>query len=41
MGPKIQAAINFITQGGKKVIISSIDNAVDALDGKNGTVISE
>jgi carbamate kinase len=40
MGPKIQAAINFIKQGGKKVIITSIDKAVDALNGKNGTVIS-
>jgi carbamate kinase len=40
MGPKIQAAINFIKQGGKKVIITSIDKAVDALEGKSGTVIS-
>jgi carbamate kinase len=40
MGPKIQAAINFIKQGGKKVIITSIDKAVEALNGKNGTVIS-
>ena len=40
MGPKIQAAINFLEFGGKKVIITSIDKAVDALEGKNGTVIS-
>lgn len=41
MGPKIQAAINFLEFGGKKVIITSIDRAVDALEGKNGTVISK
>lgn len=40
MGPKIQAAINFLENGGKKVIITSIDKAVDALNGKSGTVIS-
>ena len=40
MGPKIQSAINFIEYGGRKVIITSIDKAVDALEGKNGTVIS-
>ena len=40
MGPKIQSAINFLESGGKKVIITSIDKAVDALEGKNGTVIS-
>jgi len=40
MGPKIQSAINFLESGGKKVIITSIDKAADALEGKNGTVIS-
>jgi len=40
MRPKIQSAINFLEQGGKKVIITSIDKAVNALKGKNGTVIS-
>ncbi len=39
MGPKIQAAINFIRDGGKRVIISSIDNAVDALLNNSGTEI--
>jgi carbamate kinase len=39
MGPKIQAAINFLKQGGKKVIITSIDKAIDALEGKNGTAV--
>ena len=40
MGPKIQAALYFLKQGGKKVIITSINKAIDALEGKNGTVIS-
>lgn len=40
MGPKIQAAINFLEYGGNKVIITSIEKAIDALAGKNGTVIT-
>ena len=40
MGPKIQAAINFLEQGGEKVIITSIDNAVDALMNNTGTIIT-
>jgi carbamate kinase len=40
MGPKIQAAINFLQQGGEKVIITSIQNAVDALVNDSGTVIT-
>ncbi len=39
MGPKIQAAINFIKGGGESVIITSIENAVSALEGNTGTVI--
>ncbi len=39
MGPKIQAAINFLEQGGKKVIITSIDNAIDAIVNNSGTVV--
>lgn len=39
MGPKVEAAINFIKNGGKEVLITSIENVTDALDGKNGTVI--
>lgn len=40
MGPKIRAAIDFLEKGGRKVIITSIEKAVDALRGKNGTVIT-
>ena len=41
MGPKIEAAINFITEGGEKVLITSIENAVDAIINNSGTVITE
>ena len=39
MGPKIQAAINFIEQGGQEVIITSIEKSVQALEGDEGTKI--
>jgi carbamate kinase len=39
MGPKIQAAMNFIREGGQRVIISSIDNAVEAVLNHAGTEI--
>jgi carbamate kinase len=40
MGPKIEAACDFIRRGGTKVIITSMENAVAAIDGKAGTVIT-
>ncbi|MBI2105849.1 carbamate kinase [Candidatus Woesearchaeota archaeon] len=39
MGPKIQAAINFLEDKGKKVIITSSENLQKALEGKKGTII--
>ncbi|MEW5925203.1 MAG: carbamate kinase, partial [Candidatus Zixiibacteriota bacterium] len=39
MGPKLEAAIQFIRGGGKQVIITSIENAGRALDGDVGTRI--
>jgi carbamate kinase len=39
MGPKIQAAINFLDQGGEKVIITSIENAAKAVSNNSGTTI--
>lgn len=41
MGPKILAAIRFLEWGGKKVIISDVDHAWEALQGKTGTHITE
>ena len=40
MGPKIEAAIDYLERGGETVLIASIENIADALDGKNGTVIT-
>ncbi len=37
MEPKILAALRFIKKGGKTAIISSLDKALPALDGKAGT----
>ncbi len=39
MGPKILAAIHFIEGGGKEVLITSIENVIEAMEGKNGTRI--
>ncbi len=39
MGPKIEASIEFLRHGGKRVIIASPDQLADALQGKAGTVI--
>ena len=39
MGPKIEAACDFIRRGGRKVIITSLENATEALHGNAGTLI--
>jgi carbamate kinase len=39
MGPKIKSSIEFLESGGELAIITTIDNAVDALYGKAGTRI--
>jgi len=39
MGPKIEAAVNFIRGGGEKVIISSLDKVMEAMNGEAGTWI--
>lgn len=40
MGPKIEAAINFLENGGQRAIIASLDQAQQALEGKAGTQIT-
>jgi carbamate kinase len=40
MGPKIEAACDFIRRGGAKVIITTMGNALAAIDGRAGTVIT-
>ena len=39
MGPKMDAAMRFVRWGGKAAIITCLDNALDALEGKTGTRI--
>jgi carbamate kinase len=39
MGPKIEAAINFLESGGEKVIITSIEKGYEAVRGRAGTRI--
>jgi carbamate kinase len=40
MGPKVEAALGFVERGGDHAIITSLDKAVDALEGKTGTHIT-
>jgi len=40
MGPKIEAACDFIRRGGAKVIITSLEKAQEAIAGHAGTVIT-
>lgn len=39
MGPKVMACIRFLEWGGKKAIITSLDKAIEALEGRTGTHI--
>jgi carbamate kinase len=39
MGPKIEAAIQFVTRGGKQVLITDVEHLRDALAGREGTLI--
>jgi len=41
MEPKVRAAIRFIEAGGEKAIITSLDKAMEALEGKAGTTITK
>jgi carbamate kinase len=40
MGPKVKACVRFLEWGGKKAIITSLDKAVEALEGRTGTIIT-
>jgi carbamate kinase len=39
MGPKVKACIRFLEWGGDKAVITSLDKALDGLEGKTGTSI--
>ncbi|KRT71480.1 MAG: carbamate kinase, carbamate kinase, partial [Candidatus Rokubacteria bacterium CSP1-6] len=40
MGPKIEAALDFLAGGGEEALITSIEGFTDALQGKIGTRIT-
>jgi carbamate kinase len=40
MGPKITAATRFLESGGEKAVISSLEDAFEALEGRAGTIIT-
>jgi carbamate kinase len=39
MGPKVEAALDFVEAGGKRAVIADLANAPTALEGKAGTTI--
>ena len=41
MGPKVKACLRFLENGGKKAIITSLDKALEAFEGKCGTIIEK
>lgn len=41
MGPKVQATMKFVEKGGARAIITSLNKALDAIEGKTGTIITK
>ncbi len=41
MGPKVEACMRFVKWSGKEAIVTSLDKALDALEGKTGTRIKK
>ena len=39
MGPKVQAAVNFLASGGERAVIASLGDAPEAIEGRAGTQI--
>jgi len=39
MEPKVRAALRFLQKGGKRAVIASLDQALEALEGKTGTQV--
>ncbi|UCD44450.1 MAG: carbamate kinase [Candidatus Bathyarchaeota archaeon] len=39
MGPKVEACIKFVEQGGERAIITSLEMAADAMEGRAGTTV--
>jgi carbamate kinase len=40
MGPKVEACIEFVTHGGSRAVITSLDKVVDAVFGSAGTEVT-
>ena len=40
MGPKVQAALNFVKSKHQTTIITSLSNVMQALEGNAGTIIT-
>ena len=40
MGPKMEATLRFIRRGGRRAIITDRENAIEALRGREGTIIT-
>ncbi|MBI5059137.1 carbamate kinase [candidate division KSB1 bacterium] len=39
MGPKVEAALNFLETGGQRVVICALSRLIESMDGKSGTTI--
>jgi len=39
MGPKVKACLRFLSNGGKKAIIASLDKLTKAIKEESGTII--
>ena len=39
MSPRIQAAVEFVEQGGKRAVVCRPEGLVEALEGRGGTVV--
>ena len=41
MGPKIQAAVEFVEQGGERAVVCRPEGVIEALEGRGGTVVEK
>ena len=39
MGPKVEAAVEFVERGGERAVITSLDRMAEAVAGRAGTTI--
>jgi carbamate kinase len=39
MGPKVEAAVRFVENGGRRSVITSLDRITAAVAGESGTVV--